>query len=504
MRANIPNESGTIASHIRNAAAGRESEVAVRSTDCTLSYGALVDRMDRVTAWSSREIGVSGRVLLIAGNCPEYFELVAGLSQVGLSVVTLNPQLSKDEICAIIDDSEPAAALIEPRLASAWEAARVSDLATFPAKGPDYEGMIGAVATQQSQPGPKGEDCFAICYTSGTTGKPKGVMLSHRSRVLTIYAMAEAYGCYGSDDNFLALAPFCHGAGFAFAAAPLFVGGTVTLGHQLRGVEILERMGQGDITGVFIVPTHAKRFCTDMEESRRALSGHKLTSLISNAAAMPQALKVALINLFGEGLYHETYGSTEAGIVTNIRPPDQLRKTQSVGLPFPGNIIELRDYEGNVLEGEATGELFSHSPYSFIGYLNREEETRATMYDGWITVGDIAMRDDEGFYHIVDRKSDMIVSGGMNVYPREIEAVAEKDARLIEAAAVGVPDKEWGEAIFLFYVAAGNRDISGDLAELFSTHLAGYKRPKKLIRIEELPRNPGGKILRRSLRDLAI
>ena len=491
----------TIARSIICAAARSPGKLAICSSSRDLTYGELASRIAQVAALAAEEAMLIGgdRVLLIAPNCPEYIEVVAGLSASGAAVVTANPILSLPEIMRILEDCQPKAIWIDPGLAETMEALADLGLPVFTTRGLDYEVRIaryhGAALAELAQ----GEDCFCICYTSGTTGKPKGVMISHRSRVLTIHSMAAEYGCFGPDDHFLALTPLCHGAGFAFAVAPLLFGGTTSLAHDLRAPAILARLAGGDITGMFIVPTHAKRFLELGQSAPTMVAGHRLKALISNAAAMPQANKRHLVDLFGEGLYHETYGSTEGGIVTNIRPYDQLRKNSSVGTPFPNMEIQLRDDGGNLVVGAGIGELFCRSPYVFSGYLGKSAETEAALNDGWLTVGDIACRDEEGFYYIVDRKSDLIISGGLNVYPKEIEQAAEAVPGLVEGAAVGLSDPEWGEAIHYFYVASGPGDIVPLLNDAFAANLARYKRPKVLVCVDELPRSPAGKLMRNQL-----
>ncbi|WP_373488007.1 class I adenylate-forming enzyme family protein [Blastomonas sp.] len=495
----------TIARSIVCAAARAPRKRAICAPSRDLTYGELASRIAQVAALAAEEAMLTrgDLALLIAPNCPEYIELVAGLSASGTAVVTANPMLSPPEILRIVEDCQPRAIWIDPDLAETRDALAATGLPVFATRGMDYEARIarydGAALAERAQ----GEDCFGICYTSGTTGKPKGVMISHRSRVLTIHAMAAEYGCFGPDDHFLALTPLCHGAGFAFAVAPLLFGGTTTLAHDLKAPAILARLAEGDVTGLFIVPTHAKWFLELGDTASAMVAGHRLKALISNAAAMPQAHKRHLVDLFGEGLYHETYGSTEGGIVTNIRPQDQLRKHSSVGTPFANMEIQLRDDEGNLVEGAGIGELFCRSPYVFNGYLGKPEETKAALSDGWLTVGDVARRDEEGFYHIVDRKSDLIISGGLNVYPKEIEQAAEAVPGLVEGAAAGVSDAEWGEAIHYYYVASGPDDIAPLLNDAFAANLARYKRPKVLVRIDELPRSPAGKLLRNQLSPMA-
>lgn len=492
----------TIARGILCAAQRAPQKLAISAAGQHVTYRQLASRIAQVAAWSSAQanLGRGDRAMLIAQNCPEYIELVAGLSANGVAVVTANPVLSAPEIHRIIEDCQPKGIWIDPALTDTLGLVADLGLPVFSARGSDYEVSLARYPGTGIAELAQSDDCFAICYTSGTTGTPKGVMLSHRSRVLTIHAMAAEYGCFGPDDHFLALTPFCHGAGFAFAVAPLLFGGTVSLGQGLKADGLLARLAEGDITGTFIVPTHARRFAELGRAAHELIAGHRLKALISNAAAMPQPNKRHLVDLFGDGLYHETYGSTEGGIVTNIRPDDQLRKNGSVGTPFANMEIQLRDNDGKLVHGAGTGELFCRSPYVFNGYLGKPAETGTALCDGWLTVGDIARRDEEGYYYIIDRKSDLIISGGLNVYPREVEQAVEAVPGLVEGAAVGVTDPEWGEAIYFFYVPGTGRDIANDLRDAFAANLAGYKRPKVLVEVGELPRNASGKLMRRDLK----
>jgi long-chain acyl-CoA synthetase len=348
-------------------------------------------------------------------------------------------------------------------------------------------------------------DPFTLVYSSGTTGKPKGILISHRSRVLTFHAMAMEYGCYGPDDRFLALAPLAHGAGFAFAMSALYFGAYVEILPKFDAAQVLEKLSMEPFTGVFLVPTHFQNIFAlpDAVLVRHRGRARALRAIISNAAALPQATKEMIVAYFGEGLLHESYGSTEAGIVTNIRPADQLRTRQSVGRPFATTFVRLLDDAGREVPEGQVGELYSRSPFLFDGYWNDPEQTRACMRDGWVSAGDLARRDAEGFYYIVDRKKDMIVSGGINVFPREIEEVLHRHPDVREAAVVGVPDEQWGERLRAFIVRRSGATLTPEaVVEHCRAHLSGYKVPRDVRFIDELPRNAGGKILKRDLRSI--
>lgn len=491
----------TIGRGIRCAASGAPDKVALDDTSgASVTYARLVERMDGVgrmaAAYGLRQGDV---VALVTPNCMEYPEIVAGLSEHGIIVATLNPLLSPDELALIFDDCRP-------RLAIAAETTELPRNAPPTIRlGPAYEAAIAV--TDVAMPAFTTDETatFAIAYTSGTTGRPKGVLLPHRSRCLMFGAMASEYMCFGRDDHFLALAPMCHGAGLAFALAPIYNGGRCTLAHSANPAHLLDALDRLRPTGIFVVPTHLHRlFSADPDLLEQYRGRHALRTIISNAAALPRSLKQAAVAYFGEGLLHETYGSTEAGIVTNMRPHELLQRPRSVGRAFSCIEIELRREDGSISAPGEPGELFCRGPYAFNGYLNRADETEATLIDGWVTVGDIGIRDDAGYITITDRKKDMIITGGMNVYPREIEDVIEALHGVAECAVVGRSDPEWGEALMAFVVRIPD---AGPTAEQVlgacRKSLAAYKVPKSVIFLNALPRNATGKLLKMNLRQTA-
>jgi long-chain acyl-CoA synthetase len=493
----------TIGRGIRCAAVRAPDRAALVMGDAQLTYRSLVDRIARVANSGRDYFGLADgdRVALLAPNCLPYLEIVAGLSDIGAIVATLNPRLTKSELCDILEDCTPRILIAHPDCRDSVDVAWAAKMSIV-WLDENYAALIDGASSEPLVSKVAEESSFALAYTSGTTGRPKGVLLSHRSRAITFMAMAAEYRCFGPEDNFLALAPMCHGAGFVFACAALFFGGTTTLFSSADPEAILARIAQGDITGVFMVPTHFARIFDLSGATLAKYRAHGLRTIISNAAALPQHLKEAAIAYFGEGLLHETYGSTEGGIVTNIRPADLKRKPGSVGHPFACVEVQLRNSDGTLAGVGEPGELFCRGPTSFNGYWQRPSETRETLVDGWVTVGDIATADSDGFISIVDRKKDMVVTGGMNVYPREIENVIASMAGVREVAVVGKPHREWGESLHAFVVPALGTEVdAGAILAACRDRLAGFKVPRDISFIPELPRNTGGKILKTQLRE---
>ena len=369
--------------------------------------------------------------------------------------------------------------------------------------GAELETLLAQASDAFEPHGVQEWDVFSLPYTSGTTGKPKGVMLPHRARTLAFLAYATEYGVYSPDDRFLALSPFCHGAGFAFAFCSVFLGGTVEIMTRFDPEAVLHAIHKGDVTGLFTVPTHYHGIFSLEDATLERLRGNRLKGIVANAAPLPQEMTERIVDYFGAGLLHETYGSTEGGVVTNLRPKDQLRKVRCVGQPFVGNRVKLVGEDGvEVARGEV-GELFSTSNCLFSGYWNKPEQTADAFRDGWVSVGDMARQDEDGFYYIVDRKKDVVISGGVNIYPREVETALDTHPAIAETAVIGAPDPRWGEQLVAYVVVAEGAQVSDAELDAFArANLADYKRPKSFHRLDALPRNANGKVLKTDLRHL--
>ena len=480
-----------ITSGLRASARRTPDKPAIRFGDGVVTYGALADKVDRIKAaahaiWGLERGAVVG---ILSTNSTEYIEYVSALSEMGIGVATINYRLSAAEVAQISADSgaqvifycEDCSHLLPQDIPSHNLSDALPDAPPCPETALDDE------------------DIFAIPYTSGTTGLPKGVMISHRARAMTFYGMAAEYQCFSVDSYFLAIAPLCHGAGFAFGFAPLFFGGTVQLMSDFNPEQVLSALARKEADGVFMVPAHFRQiFNLPPDILERYRGQHGLKAIISNASALPQPLKEQIVDFFGEGLLHETYGSTEGGIVTNLRPADQLHKKNCVGTPFVDTEVSLRDDEGNEVPSDTPGELFSRGPALFSGYWRNTDATAESVQDGWVSVGDIAMRDDEGYLYIIDRKKDMIISGGINIYPREIENVLVEHPAISECAVFGLKDDDWGESICCAMVC--QTDVTAEaLTEWLEARVARFKIPKFFHAIKELPRNGSGKILKRVL-----
>lgn len=495
----------SISDGIREFAIASPSQVAVIDGDRRISYAELNDRSSRVANLLLESGLRSGsHVALLSGNRLEYPEIASGISKAGMTMVPLNPRSTRVELEFILRHSDAEAVLLDQSYSDnavpAIEAAGIKRVWSIGGQevGPDYESSLLRAGSNDPRIAVSEQTPFCIAYTSGTTGEPKGVMISHRSRCLTFMSAAIDWGL-GPGRNTIAVAPMYHGAGFAFAYAAVALGGTLSMLRQFDPEVMLKMVERDRISSMFLVPVHATFLKKLGEDAIRRFDTSTLECLYFNAAPFPQALKEWTIDMFPGVGVHELYGSTEAGVVTDLRPEYQLTKPGCVGPPWFLTEVRVVDDAGHEVQPGEPGELYSRSPYLMNGYYKNPEATKeVTTADGFLTAGDVAILDEDRFVYIVDRTKDMIITGGVNVYPREVEEVLIKHPHLLEVAVVGMPHHEWGERIVAFVV--GDAD-DNELDRLARQHLAGYKVPRKYVHVDELPRNAAGKILKRTLRD---
>jgi acyl-CoA synthetase (AMP-forming)/AMP-acid ligase II len=337
----------------------------------------------------------------------------------------------------------------------------------------------------------------SMIYTSGTTGHPKGTWRPNGVNVENVLQMISIFELTQSDVH-LMCGPGYHSAVAFFSALHHLIGATIVVQPKFDAVAALELMERHHVTTAFMAPTLLHRLLDAQEAKPRDLAS--LRAIFLGAAPCPYALKARGEALLGQVLW-EFYGATETGINTVLRPKDQLRKAGSCGQAVPGQEIRLVDAEGkNVPDGEP-GEFMVRNSW-LAEYYNRPEATGGSMHDGFFSVGDVAYRDTEGYYFICDRRIDMIISGGVNIYPAEVEAVLLAHPAVADAAVVGVPDEQWGESVkAVVELRVGANPSADDLIAFCAEHLAGYKKPRSVDFVPELPRDAAGKLLKRAIRE---
>jgi len=344
-----------------------------------------------------------------------------------------------------------------------------------------------------------------LTYTSGTTGRPKGVFRSGANRRDYLFLLAHTFGC-GHDDVHIIAGPLYHSAPFAFGAMSFLLGNTIIIMPKFNAEEFLHLVSERNITTTFMVPTMMHRILNLPENTRNKYNISSLRSIVIAGEPFPFSMKKRCVEYFGDGKVFEFYGGTELGIATFIPPEDQLRKPGSCGKAIVDEIdIKILDDEMNEVPVGEVGILYINSPYLLEGYHNNPEATAANFHNGYFTVGDMGYVDQDGYYYIVDRAVDMIISGGVNIYPAEIEEVLYRHKDIRAAAVIGAPDPQWGEKIIAYVVLKNNSEMDAEqIIKYVGDNLATYKKPKEVIFVDELPTSATGKVLKREVKQIYL
>jgi acyl-CoA synthetase (AMP-forming)/AMP-acid ligase II len=457
------------------------------------------------------------RVAVLAYNRVEWLEIYAAAAKAGLVAVPINFRLAAAEIRFIVENCEAAAVIVQDELVGPLEEVR-ADLAVPSrnfiqlggAKCPPgyrpYEDLLAAA--RDSEPGVPVSpgDPWTLMYTSGTTGRPKGAIRSHRAGA-HLSLITEVEMGFGRRDTALLVMPLCHANSMYFAGAFAYCGaGCAVYSRKSFDPEhLLRTLADCGATFTSLVPTHYVMMLDLPAAARERYGMERLTKLLVSSAPARRDTKLAIMDFFRNCGLYELYGSTETGWVTMLHPEEQFTKLGSVGRECVGSApIRLLDPAGNeVAQGEA-GELYSCNPYTFDGYWRLPEKTREAFRGDYCSVGDLARRDQDGFYYLAGRKSNMIISGGENIYPSEVENLLGGHAKVKEATVIGVPDATWGERVHAVIVLhEGAMATAAELVDWCKDRIAGYKGPRSIsfIRDDDMPRTATGKILYHVLKD---
>jgi fatty-acyl-CoA synthase/long-chain acyl-CoA synthetase len=373
-----------------------------------------------------------------------------------------------------------------------------------PGEGMQSADLLMAEASEAEPPAaPEGEPPPAtITYTSGTTGQPKGAVRRGLGDPGQVRLLAQRIG-YVREDVYLTPGPLYHSGPGGFMLLGQLLGNSVVLQRRFDPEDWLRLVDRWRVTSTFSAPTPIRLVCRLPEPVKARYDRSSMKRMIANAAPWSFALKEAYLADFPEDSLFEVYGSTELGVNTILLPGDQRRKPGSCGQPAPGVEVVLFDDDGQqIREPHTPGELFVRSKTVFDTYYKAHEKWERDRRGSYHSVGDVAYFDEEGFFYVCDRKKDMIISGGMNVYPAEIEAALERHPAIADVAVFGIPSEEWGESVHAVVVPApGARLGEAQVAAFARQHLAGYKVPRSISFAEEIPRTGSGKILKRALRE---
>lgn len=492
-------------------------KMAVRDLDRAMTYKVWNERSNRLAnALLGLGLKKGDRVAVLAYNCVEWAEIYTGTAKAGLVAVPINFRLVGKEIQFIADNAEVSAFIVQDELLGIVEEVK-SDLScpqsrfivigeATPAGFHGYESLLAAASDREPGQAVDAFDPWMLMYTSGTTGNPKGAIRSHLGNALVSLVTEIELGIHRNDQALLVM-PMCHANSLYFFGSFLYCGGSATI-YSRKSFDpehCLRTLSDTMATFTSLVPTHYIMMLGLSEAIREKSRCDSITRLmISSAPARPDT-KRAIMEMFRNSGLYELYGSTEAGWVTMLHPHEQFMKLGSVGRECVGSApIKMLDESGDEVPDGQPGELFSCNPYTFDGYWKLPEKTVEAFRGPYCSVGDMARRDEDGYIWLVDRKKNMIISGGENVYPSEVENAIGSHPAVKDVAVVGVPDDKWGERVHAVVILHGGTNASeADIIAHSRERLAGYKRPRSVSFIAEadMPRTATGKILHRVLRD---
>ena len=455
------------------------------------------------------------RVAILSQNTREFMEVYSACELTGFIAATVNFRLAPAEMLAILLDSTPRVLIFGAEYAEvvAGFKDRLPDVEAFICFGgacPDWALEYGAVVAGGDAQGapcrPAADDVMHLIYTSGTTGRPKGVMRSHRTELAIAQLMATELGMLVSDRLQLMMPVFHVGSRFLQMAAHLRAA-TVIWHHGFRPAEIAQTIVSEKVTMTHLAPTMVQAVLDQLDREPADMSS--LHTICYSAAPMPVPVLKRGLQRLGP-VFLQVYGSTEGGGSTLHKrqhlpngTPEQVKRLGSIGQAAPNVDIRIVDEEGNAVPTGSTGEIVTRTASCMVGYWNNSAATLKALRDGWYFTGDLGCVDEQGFVYLVDRKKDMIISGGENIYSREVEEALANHPSIQDVAVIGVKDAYWGETVRAIAVLTEGAAVTeAALIEHCRTLIASYKKPKSIIFVPELPRLPSGKINKVVLRQL--
>ncbi|HEY1475757.1 MAG TPA: AMP-binding protein [Pseudolabrys sp.] len=476
---------------------------AAKGTRVVASYGELASRAARLAGALRERCGLAPgeRVAIAAKNSPAYLELLYGIWHAGLAAVPANAKLHGAELGYILEHSGARVCFASDGIDAEIAAHAPNSLERLIAiGGAEYEALFAADPVACTPRAP--DDLAWLFYTSGTTGRPKGAMLTHRSLAVASHAYAAEVDAVAPGDTILHSAPMSHGSGLYIMMHVARLGVQVTPeSGGFEPDEIFALFNAWPRVSMFAAPTMIKRLVACPAELRP----ENIRTLIWGGAPMYVEDALQALDRFGPRLA-QIYGMGEAPMtITTLSKQDIAdrghprwrERLASAGRPYACGEVRVADAQDAPVATEESGEILCRGPVVMAGYWRDDKATAATLRNGWLHTGDVGAFDVEGYLHIKDRSKDMIISGGSNIYPREVEEVLLTHANVREVSVIGRPDREWGEAVVAYVVGSAT---AAELDALCLARIARFKRPKDYVFVDALPKNNYGKILKTELR----
>jgi long-chain acyl-CoA synthetase len=485
---------------------GHRERTAFVHGDRSMTFAELDDAAARFAAAASAAgLHPGDRVLLLAPNAIETFVVLVGCARAGLVTVPVNWRLSPGELADVAADAGARLVVVDPSLAHlAW--AVVDSGVPLLTLGESFDAWLADAPVRRRAVTRSATDVVLQVYTSGTSGRPKGVLLTNGNLAAKVPGVTPRWGLTPDSVSLLAT-PLFHVGALSWGLAGLHAGATTILAGDASPATLLRHLTEEAVSHTFLVPAMITRLC---EEAPAGSTFPALRTVLYGASPISAEGQAEALRLFGPVL-HQVYGLSETtGSLTEMVPGPDLPADsplyRSAGRAYPWIELEIRDpATGEQVPANTVGEVWTRSAQNSPGYFGLPEETADLLSgDGWLRTGDGGHLDDDGYLFLTDRVKDLIISGGENVYPAEVETVLRRHPDVADVAVFGLPDDRWGEVVAAAVVRRAAGLSADDLIDFTDGRLAGYKRPRTVRFVDELPRNSAGKVLRRVLRDGAL
>ena len=490
--------------------------IALEDKKRSFTYPELNKRVNKLShSLVSLGLKKGDKIAVLLENSIEIVEAYLAAAKTGMVIVPVHFRFVGREIKNIIDNSDAKAFVVHDEFTETVDSIKSKLNNITPdryvvvgekVKGyKEYEEFIRKASEKELEINVECKDPWILLYTSGTTGMPKGVIRSHESYIAFFLINAVDFG-FNEHDVCLNVMPLYHVNSTFYTFLFLYLGGTAYIhpARHFNAEEILEIIEREKITYISLIPTHYNLILNVSEEAKKR-DVSSIRKLLCSSAPVTKSMKKEIMKFFPGVELYEAYGSTEAGLVTILKPEDQMRKLGSIGYEAVGtDFIKILDEDGKEVGVGEVGELYSRGPMLFDEYYKMPEKTASSFCGEWFSAGDLAKRDEEGFYYIVDRKDNMIITGGEHVYPSEVQEIICTHPSVFDAAVIGLHDEKWGERVTAVIVPKSKAKIDEKMIKEYCRgRMAGYKCPKQAIFIDdnEMPRTPTGKILHRILRE---